>query len=51
MSKMIFNGVSVISAVKTGSDQRIVRDTLTIRVKLEMSRLIKWFTIENVQYL
>ncbi|XP_013144778.1 PREDICTED: uncharacterized protein LOC106108224 [Papilio polytes] len=39
--KQIFNDVSVINAVKPGSDHRIVRGTLNIDVKLERSRLIK----------
>ncbi|RVE40675.1 hypothetical protein evm_014675 [Chilo suppressalis] len=39
--KQIFNDVSVINAVKTGSDHRLVRGTLNINVKLERSRLIK----------
>ena len=39
--KRIFNDVSVIHRVKTGSDHRIVRGTLDINVKLERSRLMK----------
>ncbi|XP_045450545.1 craniofacial development protein 2-like [Melitaea cinxia] len=38
--KHIFNDVSVINAVKTGSDHRLVRGTLNIDVKLEKGRLI-----------
>ncbi|XP_045506861.1 craniofacial development protein 2-like [Colias croceus] len=37
----IFNDVSVINRVKTGSDHRMVRGTLNIDVKLERSRLMK----------
>ena len=39
--KRIFNDVSVIHRVKTGSDHRIVRGTLDINIKLERSRLMK----------
>ncbi|XP_013168060.1 PREDICTED: uncharacterized protein LOC106118047, partial [Papilio xuthus] len=39
--KQIFNDVSVINAVKTGSDHRLVRGTLNIDVKLERSRLMR----------
>ncbi|XP_072943439.1 uncharacterized protein [Epargyreus clarus] len=37
----IFNDVSVINRLKTGSDHRMVRGTLNIQVKLERSRLMK----------
>ncbi|KAL0852521.1 hypothetical protein ABMA27_017001 [Loxostege sticticalis] len=37
----IFNDVSVINAVKTGSDHRMVRGTLNLRIKLERCRLMK----------
>ncbi|CAH2243712.1 jg8772 [Pararge aegeria aegeria] len=37
----IFNDVSVINRVKTGSDHRMVRGTLNINVKLERVRLVK----------
>ena len=37
----IFNDVSVINRVKTGSDHRMVRGTLNINIKLERSRLMK----------
>ncbi|XP_062526852.1 craniofacial development protein 2-like [Bombyx mori] len=40
-SRQIFNDVSVIHRVKTGSDHRIVRGILSINVKLERSRLMK----------
>ncbi|CAG9114637.1 unnamed protein product [Plutella xylostella] len=39
--KHIFNDVSVISRVKTGSDHRLVRGTLNINCKIERSRLMK----------
>ncbi|XP_046976436.1 uncharacterized protein LOC124542539 [Vanessa cardui] len=39
--KQIFNDVSVINAVKTGSDHRMVRGTLNLNIKLERSRLMK----------
>ncbi|KAJ8710186.1 hypothetical protein PYW07_009552 [Mythimna separata] len=39
--KQIFNDVSVINAVKTGSDHRMVRGTLNINIKLERSRLVR----------
>ncbi|XP_028167508.1 craniofacial development protein 2-like [Ostrinia furnacalis] len=39
--KHIFNDVSVINSVKTGSDHRMVRGTLNIRPKLERRRLMK----------
>ena len=37
----IFNDVSVINRVKTGSDHRLVRGTLNINVQLERYRLVK----------
>lgn len=39
--KQIFNDVSVINAVKTGSDHRMVRGTLNLDVKLARSRMMK----------
>jgi exonuclease III len=39
--RQIFNDVSVINAVKTGSDHRLVRGTLNLNLKLERSRLMK----------
>lgn len=39
--KQIFNDVSVINAVKTGSDHRMVRGTLNLNIKLERCRLMK----------
>ena len=39
--RQIFNDVTVIARVKTGSDHRMVRGTLNINVKLERSRLMK----------
>jgi hypothetical protein len=39
--RRIFNDVSVIHRVKTGSDHRMVRGTLNINVQLERSRLMK----------
>nr|XP_037868983.1 craniofacial development protein 2-like [Bombyx mori] len=40
-NRQIFNDVSVINSVKTGSDHRIVRGMLNINVRLERSRLMK----------
>ena len=40
-NRHIFNDVSVISRVKTGSDHRMVRGTLNINTRLERSRLVK----------
>uniref|UniRef100_S4NVQ8 Endonuclease-reverse transcriptase n=1 Tax=Pararge aegeria TaxID=116150 RepID=S4NVQ8_9NEOP len=37
----VFNDVSVINRVKTGSDHRMVRGTLSINVQLERVRLVK----------
>lgn len=39
--KQVFDDVSVINAVKTGSDHRMVRGTLNLNIKLERSRLMK----------
>ncbi len=39
--RQMFNDVSVIHKVKTGSDHRLVRGTLNINIKLERSRLMK----------
>ena len=39
--KQMFNDVSVINSVKTGSDHRMVRGTLNINIKLERYRLMK----------
>ncbi|KAL0860006.1 hypothetical protein ABMA27_010321 [Loxostege sticticalis] len=40
-NRHIFNDVSVINAVKSGSDHRMVRGTLNLRIKLERYRLMK----------
>ncbi|CAG4920088.1 unnamed protein product [Colias eurytheme] len=37
----IFNNVSVISRLKTGSDHRLVRGTLNINVRMERSQLVR----------
>ncbi|XP_075990326.1 uncharacterized protein LOC142985977 [Anticarsia gemmatalis] len=39
--RRIFNDVSVINAVKTGSNHRMVRGTLNLNIALERSRLMK----------
>ncbi|XP_052742326.1 craniofacial development protein 2-like [Bicyclus anynana] len=39
--RQIFNDVSVIHRVKTGSDHRMVRGTLNINIQLERYRLVK----------
>ena len=39
--RQIFKDVSVINTVKTGSDHRMVRGTLNIKIKLERSRLMR----------
>ncbi|CAG5039701.1 unnamed protein product [Parnassius apollo] len=40
-TRQLFSDVSVIASVKTGSDHRMVRGTVNLNVKLEMSCLMK----------